>query len=100
MFDLSLTFRGVNTDFFFNFSDIFLISPTSDPSDFLLNRAVRAVCMTTTMSGPSFIKEPAIDGAMSRKSFWFQKLTFVRHLEPPDLIWSGGSRVYYSFNII
>ena len=29
--------------FFFNFSDIFLISLTSDPSDFLLNRAVRAV---------------------------------------------------------
>ena len=44
MFDFSRTFRGVNTDFFFNFSDIFLISPTSDPSDFLLNRAVRAVC--------------------------------------------------------
>ena len=43
MFDFSRTFRGVNTDFFFNFSDIFLISPTSDPSDFLLNRAVRAV---------------------------------------------------------
>ena len=43
MFDFSLTFRGVNTDFFFNFSDIFLISPTSDLSDFLLNRAVRAV---------------------------------------------------------
>jgi hypothetical protein len=38
----SRTFRGVNTDFFLNFSDIFLISPTSDPSDFLLNRAVRA----------------------------------------------------------
>jgi hypothetical protein len=31
-------------DFHFcNFSDIFLISPTSDPSDFLLNRTVRAV---------------------------------------------------------
>ena len=43
MFDFSRTFRGVNTDFFFNFSDIFLLSPTSDPSDFLLNRAVRAV---------------------------------------------------------
>ena len=43
MFDFSRTFRGVNTDFFFNFSDIFLISPTSDPSDLLLNRAVRAV---------------------------------------------------------
>ena len=44
VFDFSRTFRGVNTDFFFfNFSDIFLISPTSDPSDFLLNRAVRAV---------------------------------------------------------
>ena len=43
MFDFSRTFRGVNTDFFFYFSDIFLISPTSDPSDFLLNRAVRAV---------------------------------------------------------
>ena len=43
MFDFSRTFRGVNTDFFFNFSDIFLISPTSDPSDFLLNRAVHAV---------------------------------------------------------
>jgi hypothetical protein len=43
VFDFSQTFRGVNTDFFFNFSDIFLISPTSDPSDFLLNRAVRAV---------------------------------------------------------
>ena len=43
MFDFSRTFRGVNTDFFFNFSDIFLISPTSDLSDFLLNRAVRAV---------------------------------------------------------
>ena len=43
MFDFSRTLRGVNTDFFFNFSDIFLISPTSDPSDFLLNRAVRAV---------------------------------------------------------
>ena len=28
---------------FFNFSDIFLISQMSDPSDFLLNRAVRAV---------------------------------------------------------
>jgi hypothetical protein len=40
---LYYSFRGVNTDFFFNFSDIFLISPTSDPSDFLLNRAVRAV---------------------------------------------------------
>ena len=40
VFDFSQTFRGVNTDFFFNFSDIFLISPTSDPSDFLLNRAV------------------------------------------------------------
>jgi hypothetical protein len=38
--DFSRTFRGVNTDFFLNFSDIFLISPTSDPSDFLLNRAV------------------------------------------------------------
>ena len=43
MFYFSRTFRGVNTDFFFNFSDIFLISPTSDLSDFLLNRAVRAV---------------------------------------------------------
>jgi hypothetical protein len=43
VFDFSRTFRGVNTDFFFNFSDIFLISPTSDLSDFLLNRAVRAV---------------------------------------------------------
>ena len=43
MFDFSRTFRGVNTDFFFNFSNIFLISPTSDLSDFLLNRAVRAV---------------------------------------------------------
>jgi hypothetical protein len=43
VFDFSQTFRGVNTDFFFNFSDIFLISPTSDPSDFLLNRAVHAV---------------------------------------------------------
>ena len=43
VFDFSRTFRGVNTDFFLNFSDIFLISPTSDPSDFLLNRAVRAV---------------------------------------------------------
>ena len=43
MFDFSRTFRGVNTDFSFNFSDIFLISPTLDPSDFLLNRAVRAV---------------------------------------------------------
>ena len=43
MFDFSRTFRGVNTDFFFYFSDIFLISPTSDLSDFLLNRAVRAV---------------------------------------------------------
>jgi hypothetical protein len=40
VFDFSRIFRGVNTDFFFNFSDIFLISPTSDPSDFLLNRAV------------------------------------------------------------
>ena len=30
--------------FFFYFSDIFLISQTSDPSDFMLNRAVRAVC--------------------------------------------------------
>jgi hypothetical protein len=40
VFDFSLTFRGVNNNFFFNFSDIFLISPTSDPSDFLLNRAV------------------------------------------------------------
>ena len=45
MFDFSRTFRGVNTDFSFNFSDIFLISPTSDPSDFLLNRAVRAVAV-------------------------------------------------------
>ena len=43
MFDFSRTFRSVNTDLFFNFSDIFLISPTSDSSDFLLNRAVRAV---------------------------------------------------------
>ena len=38
-------FLGVNTDFFFNFSNIFLISPTSDRSDFLLNRTVRAVEM-------------------------------------------------------
>ena len=39
-------FFSVSTPtFFFNFSDIFLISPTSDPSDFLLNRAVRAVCI-------------------------------------------------------
>jgi hypothetical protein len=45
VFDFSRTFHGVNTDFFFNFSDIFLISPTSDPSDFLLNRAVRAVLL-------------------------------------------------------
>ena len=29
--------------FFLISPDIFLISPTSDPSDFLLNRAVRAV---------------------------------------------------------
>jgi hypothetical protein len=43
VFNFSRTFRGVNTDFCFNFSDIFLISPTSDLSDFLLNRAVRAV---------------------------------------------------------
>jgi hypothetical protein len=35
VFDFSRTFRGVNIDFFFNFSDIFLISPTSDLSDFL-----------------------------------------------------------------
>ena len=40
MFDFSRTFRGVNTDFFFNFSGILLISPTSNPSDFLLDRAV------------------------------------------------------------
>ena len=45
MFHFSQIFRGVNTDFFFNFSDIFLISPTSDPSDFLLNLTVRAVSM-------------------------------------------------------
>ena len=44
MFDFSRTFRGVNTDIFLNFSDIFLISPTSDPSDFLLSHAVHAVC--------------------------------------------------------
>ena len=37
-------FFSVSTPtFFFNFSDIFLISPMSDPSDFLLNRTVRAV---------------------------------------------------------
>ena len=40
MFDFSRSFRGVNTDFLKNFSDIFLISLTSDPSDFLLNHAV------------------------------------------------------------
>jgi hypothetical protein len=43
VFDFSQTFRGVNTDFLKNFSDIFLISPTSDLSDFLLNCAVRTV---------------------------------------------------------
>jgi len=36
-------FRSVNTNFFFNFTDIFLISPTSDPSDFLPRRAVHTV---------------------------------------------------------
>ena len=49
MFDFSRTFRGVNANLFFNFSDIFLISPTSDPSDFLLNRAVRAVSKIYTI---------------------------------------------------
>jgi hypothetical protein len=34
-----------------------------------------------------FIKEPAIDGAMSRKSFWFQKLTLSDILN--HQIWSG-----------
>ena len=43
MFDFSWAFRGVNTDFFFNFVDIFLISPTSDQSDLLLKCAVRTV---------------------------------------------------------
>ena len=43
MFDFSWAFRGVNTNFFFNFADIFLISPTSDQSDFLLKRAVHIV---------------------------------------------------------
>ena len=43
MFDFSWTFCGVNTDFFLNFSDIFLISQTLDPSVFLLNHAVRTV---------------------------------------------------------
>ena len=43
MFDFSRTFRGVNTAFFSNFTDIFVISPTSGQSDFLLKRAGRAV---------------------------------------------------------
>jgi hypothetical protein len=44
VFDFSWAFRCVNTDFFLNFADIFLISPMSDQSDFLLRRAVRTVC--------------------------------------------------------
>ena len=39
----SWAFRGVNTDFFYYFSGIFLISPTSDQSDFLLKCAVHTV---------------------------------------------------------
>ena len=42
----------VNTNFLKNFSDIFLISPTSDSSDFLLNRAVRAAIYVDTWQGP------------------------------------------------
>jgi hypothetical protein len=45
MLDFSQTFHGVNTDFFFNFTDIFLVSLTSDHSDFLLEHAVRTVCV-------------------------------------------------------
>jgi hypothetical protein len=41
--DRFVTLNGAT--FWLNFSDIFLISPTSDPSDFLLNRAVRAVTL-------------------------------------------------------
>jgi len=39
------------------------------------------------MSGPSFTKESAIDGATSRKSFWFLKLTLSDILN--HQIWSG-----------
>ena len=57
MFGFSRTFRGVNTDFFFNFSDIFLISPTSDLSGFLLNRAVRAVSTVEVSLCPVSVKQ-------------------------------------------
>jgi len=56
MFDFYQTFRGVNTDFFQNFTDIFLISPTSDPSDFLLKRAMRTVDTNLVLRFPPPVK--------------------------------------------
>jgi hypothetical protein len=43
---LPAKFGSIWPSCFINFSDIFLISPTSDQSDFLLNRAVRTVTLT------------------------------------------------------
>jgi hydroxymethylpyrimidine/phosphomethylpyrimidine kinase len=71
VFHFSRTFRGVNTDFFFNFSDIFLISPTSDPSDFLLNRAVRAV---SSAVGAILVK-----GLNRRTHFWKRTIQWLFH---------------------
>jgi hypothetical protein len=49
VFNFSLTYRSVNTDFFFNFSNIFLILPMSNPSDFLLNRRCNNVAPVTNL---------------------------------------------------
>ena len=80
MFDFSRTFRSVNTDFFFNFSDILLISPTSDPSDFLLNRAVRAVYVPYNVL--NFFPGPGFPTSYVTISFFCYslKLNFIFYL--------------------
>ena len=81
MFDFSQTFRGVNTDFFLNFSDILLISLTSDPSDFLLNRAVRAVRIFLVFPAFQFRnhKEKSRDFSLFKFSLYLSSFYFSKH---------------------
>ena len=81
-----LIFLGHFAVFFFNFSDIFLISPTSDPSDFLLNRAVRAVLLIK-----KDFEKKKIWGDLKKDFRWFNHILHFQTEYHPQCHWLNGT---------